>query len=131
MKPRTGLSLLELLIALGLLATALLPMMLAITPSLRLTQEEERLTVIANAARGTLQRVTAQTYPTLANYVTNQVNLAALLGATAAAEEMVVLNGVSRTPVVSIAPVGVGTVGLLEVSVRLDELRFSTLKSAW
>ncbi|MBI9082257.1 MAG: hypothetical protein JEZ11_01585 [Desulfobacterales bacterium] len=118
------------LVAILLMALALVPMMDAFAPSLGAVDAQGRMLVMANQARGTLNRVTSLDFETLSANQGNAVDLATLLGsAEEAGKETVAFQGQTFTPIVDITDAGTGLGGLLEITVRLETAGFSTLKT--
>lgn len=125
-----GFSLLEIVVALFILAIAIAPMVKAYTPSLLATTGKEEMVVFANQARATMHRVMALDFDTLNSHLGDPVNLTALFGSgTEAAKETFSLYGATYTPTVAIADSSGGTEGLLEITVNLDKVTLKTLKT--
>lgn len=134
MKPRLnssgGLTLFEVLLALVILATAIVPVMEAIAPSLTAVSHLERAVVLANRARGTMNRVLNLDFETLADNIQDPVDLETLFGSSEEAlEEAFSHNGISYVPVVAIEEYSEGDSTLLQVTVVLDSLTLVTLKT--
>lgn len=127
-----GFTLVEIIIAVALLAIAIVPMVSAYGPAIFSTSTEEETAVFTNQARGTLSRVAALDFATLDNNQGDPVDLATLFGsAPEAAKETFSLQGDAYTPTVAIADVGTGLGGLLEITVAMDQVNLKTLKAEY
>lgn len=127
-----GFTLVEIIIAVALLAIAIVPMVSAYGPAIFSTSTEEETAVFTNQARGTLNRVAALDFPILDNNQGNPVDLVTLFGSAAeAAKETFSLEGNTYTPMVAIADVSGGLGGLLEITVTLDQVSLITLKTEY
>ncbi len=127
-----GFSLVEVLVAIFILAIAIVPMVDAFKPALIATGSNERLAVFANQARGTLNRAVLLDYATLDNHVGSPVNLESLFGdSSEAAKESFTSEGTGYTPTISIADASGGAGGLLEITVTIGEVTFKTLKAEY
>ena len=127
-----GFTLVEIVIAVALLAIAIVPMVSAYGPAIFSTSTEEETAVFTNQARGTLNRVAALDFPILDNNQGNPVDLVTLFGSAAeAAKESFSLEGNTYTPMVAIADVSGGLGGLLEITVTLDQVSLITLKTEY
>jgi len=132
MSNNKGFTLVEIIIAVLLLAIAIVPMVGAYGPAIFSTAVEDEVGVFTNQARGTLNRVAALDFAILSNNQGNPVDLVALLGTAAeAAKETFSFQGSSHTPAVAIADVGGALGGLLEITVTVDEVSLITLKTEW
>jgi prepilin-type N-terminal cleavage/methylation domain-containing protein len=130
MSNNKGFTLVEIIIAVLLLAIAIVPMVGAYGPAIFSTAVEDEVGVFANQARGTLNRVAAIDYAILLNNQGNPVDLVALFGSAAeAAKETFSFHGSSYTPTVAIADVSGGLGGLLEITVTADQVSLITLKT--
>jgi prepilin-type N-terminal cleavage/methylation domain-containing protein len=128
MSNNKGFTLVEIIIAVLLLAIAIVPMVGAYGPAIFSTAVEDEVGVFANQARGTLNRVAAIDYAILLNNQGNPVDLVALFGSAAeAAKETFSFHGSSYTPTVAIADVSGGLGGLLEITVTADQVSLITL----
>lgn len=125
-----GYSLIEIVVALFILAVAVVPMIRTYALALHSTTAKEEMVVFANRARGTLYRALALDYDTLNSNLGDPVDLAILFGSEAeAAKETFVLDGKSYTPEIAIVEAGGGSPGLLELRVTLENVVLSTLKA--
>lgn len=125
-----GFSLFEVLLALVILAAAIVPVMEAAAPSLSAVSHLEREVVLANRARGTMNRVLDLDFGTLAANIGDPVDLDTLFGSSdEALEETFSHDGISYVPVVAIEDNSEGDSTLLQVSVVLDSLSLVTLKT--
>jgi len=120
----------DLMVAMLLMAIAIGPMMDSFFPSFNAMADERRTAVLTTGALGTLNRVTGLAYATLESNMGTPANLSALLGsAEAAAEETVMVNNQAYVPIVTITDASGGIGGLLEITVTLDTIVFQTLKA--
>jgi prepilin-type N-terminal cleavage/methylation domain-containing protein len=127
-----GYSLVEVLVAIFILAIAIVPMVDAFKPALISTGSNERLAVFANQARGTLNRAVSLDYATLNNHLGSPVDLGSLFGSgSEAAKETFTFKGTSYLPTLSIADASAGAGGLLEIMVTIEEATFKTLKAEY
>jgi prepilin-type N-terminal cleavage/methylation domain-containing protein len=127
-----GFSLLELVMAMFILAMAIVPMVTAYTPALLSATEKEEMVVFANQVRGTMHRVLSLDFETLNANREDPVNLTNLFGSgTEAAKETFSLGGQSYTPSVTIADISGGSEGLLELTVTLQRVTLKTLKGRY
>jgi prepilin-type N-terminal cleavage/methylation domain-containing protein len=132
MSNNKGFTLVEIIIAVLLLAIAIVPMVGAYGPAIFSTAVEDGVGVFSNQARGTLNRVAALDYAILSNNQGSPVDLVALFGSAAeAAKETFSFHGTSYTPTVAIADVSGGLGGLLEITVAVDQVSVITLKTEW
>jgi prepilin-type N-terminal cleavage/methylation domain-containing protein len=130
MSNNKGFTLVEIIIAVLLLAIAIVPMVGAYAPAIFSTAVEDEVGVFTNQARGTLNRVAAIDYGILLNNQGNPVDLVALFGSAAeAAKETFSFQGTSYAPTVAIADVSGGLGGLLEITVTADQVSLITLKT--
>lgn len=127
-----GFSLVEVLVAIFILAIAIVPMMDAFKPALISTGSKERLAVFTNQARSTLNRAVSIDYATLNDHVGNPVDLASLFGSSSeAVKETFTFEGTSYVPTLSIADASAGAGGLLEITVTIEETVLKTLKAEY
>lgn len=130
----------EVLVAVLLLAIAIAPMMLALTPPLRGVQATEQRDVCVNCALYTLTRITALDYAVLYGNKSSSVDLTYLLGGMGQSSsverdaEVFSLSGTSYTPAVSIAnyvdPVSSLVVtGALQIAVTVGPVRLTALRT--
>lgn len=127
-----GFTLMEIIMAVVLLAIAIAPIMAAFQPALFATGSEEELSVFTHRARGTLNRAAALSYATLDANKGNPANLTNLFGSSSeAARETFTFKGDSYTPTVAITDQGGGSGGLLEITVTLANVSVQTLKSEY
>nr|WP_320015246.1 hypothetical protein [uncultured Desulfobacter sp.] len=125
-----GYMMMDLMVAMLLLAIAVGPMINAFFPSFAAMNYERRTSVMTAGAMGTLNRVAALCYETLNANLGSPANLSALLGSVSAAtQETVVFNGQAHVPVVTVTDYSGGVGGLLEITVTLDTIVFKTLKA--
>jgi prepilin-type N-terminal cleavage/methylation domain-containing protein len=130
MSNNKGFTLVEIIIAVLLLAIAIVPMVGAYGPAIFSTAVENEVGVFTNQARGTLNRVAALDFAILLNNQGNPVDLVALFGSAAeAAKETFSFHGNSYAPTVAIADVSGGLGGLLEITVTADQVSLITLKT--
>ncbi len=139
-KDNHGFTLIEIIMALLILAIAIVPMLNAYNPGLFSTANEEEVTVFTNRARSTLNRVSVLDFKSLYTLVqTNQanpVNLSNLFGsADEAAKETFSLKGTNYTPIVvmtDFSDVGEQKVGgLIEIIVTVKQINLKTLKAEY
>lgn len=137
----SGFTLVEILLAMVLIALTIVPMMEAFSPG-RTASGGEELAVFTNQARGTLNRVAAIDYATLDNYVdtysTGTINLANLftlagfsVGATEAALENFTFKGTVYAPTVTITDASSGVGGLYELTATVEYVSVKTLKAEY
>lgn len=127
-----GFTLVEIIIAVALLAIAIVPMVSAYGPAIFSTSTEEETAVFTNRVRGTLNRVATLDFATLHNNQGDPVDLATLFGsAPEAAKETFSLQGDAYTPTVAIADVSGGDGGLLKITVTMDRVSLKTLKAEY
>ena len=129
----TGFTLVEIILAVVLLAIAISPMVSAYSPAIFSTSAEDEMAVFANRARGTLNRVISLDFQTLNdNQGDDPVDLAALFGSAAeAAKETFSFQGKSYTPTVVIADAPGSTEGLLEITATMAQVSLKTLKAEY
>lgn len=126
----SGFSLVEVLVAIIILAIAIIPMVEAFRPALISTAIGERLAVFSNQARSTLNRTVGLHYDILNSNQGNPVDLISLFGDAAEADrETFTSGGTDYAPTISIADASGGAGGLLEVTVTIEEVTLKTLKS--
>ena len=107
-------------------------MVRAFRPAVFSVGSEEKTTVFANQVRGTLSRVVALDFDTLNNHKGDPVDLVSLFGsAEEASKETCIFKGQSYIPTVAINDVGGGSGGLLEISVKVENLSLKTVKAAF
>lgn len=121
-----GFTLVEIMIAVLLLAIAIAPMVSAFAPALLSTGGEEEMVVFTNQVRGTLNRVISLDFETL-NSNKGPYVLATLFGS----EETFEFRGENYTPTVAITDESEGAGGLLEITVTLDRVILKTLKAEY
>jgi prepilin-type N-terminal cleavage/methylation domain-containing protein len=125
-----GFSLVEILIAVMILALAIVPIINAIGPAVKTTAAEAQISVFTNQARATLNRLLTVDFATLNANQGDAVDLTSLLGSTDEANlENFLLNGKPYTPTVDITDAGGGAGGLLELTVTINQVRLTTLKA--
>ena len=125
-----GFTLLEIIFAVLLLATAIVPLLNAYAPALLSTESQEERAVFTNRARATLNRVASLDFARLNDNQGNPVDLASLFGSPdEAAKETFVLKGTSYTPIVAITDKSAGDGGLLQVEVTVNYVTLRTLKA--
>jgi prepilin-type N-terminal cleavage/methylation domain-containing protein len=129
---RDGFSMMEVIVVCLILSIAIAPMILSFVPARAAVGTERRVTVLANRARGTLNRLRAEDYDTLLQHAGNPVNLSALFGSTNQAwRETVFLEGTNYVPTVVVQDVSGTTGGLLEIVVTVDDVTMRTLKAEY
>jgi len=127
-----GFTLIEILIAVLLLAIAIAPIVSAFAPALFLTGGEEETAVFTNQVRGTLNRVISLDFETLNSNQGDPVDLETLFGSPEeAAKETFSFRGENDTPTVAITDASEGTGGLLEITVTLDSVSLETLRTEY
>jgi prepilin-type N-terminal cleavage/methylation domain-containing protein len=127
-----GFTLVEIILAVVLLAIAISPMVSAFAPAIFSTGGEEEMVVFTNQARGTLNRVISLDFQTLNSNQGDPVNLSTLFGTQAEADkEAFSFKGASYTPTVAITDASGGDGGLLELTVTLDYVSLRTLKAEY
>ncbi|MFC1516345.1 type II secretion system protein [Thermodesulfobacteriota bacterium] len=129
----TGFTLLEIILAVFILAMAIVPMLSAFSPAIFTSGvQQEETAVFINQARGTLSRVEALDFTTLDANQGDPVNLAILFGSQAEADkESFTFAGQTYAPAVAIADAGGGVPGLLELTVTVDYVSLSTMKAEY
>jgi len=136
-----GFTLIEILLAMVLIAATVVPMMEAFSPG-RTAEGGEEAAVFTNQVRATLSRITAYDFETLDSYVstygTGTMNLTNLFGvagfsdgASEAALETFTLDGTSYTPVATITDASGGAGGLYEISVTIEYITLKTQKAEY
>ncbi len=127
-----GFTLVEILIAVLIMVIAVVPLMQAFGPALFSTRTEEGITVFANQARHTVNRVAALDFETLNTLVqdnqANPVNLDALFGA---GQESFSFRGGTYTPRVVITDASAGSGGLLDIVVSIGEITMTISKAKY
>ena len=127
-----GLTFLEILLVVLILAVAIVPMVRAFAPAVLTASTDEETAVFANQARGTLNRVTVLDFDTLNDHQGDPVDLATLFDSAAEADkETFSFKGKDYTPTVAITDASGGLGGLLQLTVTLEHVRFATLKSQY
>ena len=127
-----GFTLMEIVMAVVLLAIAIAPIMAAFKPALFATSSEEELSVFTHRARGTLNRAAALSYATLDTNKASSVNLTNLFGsAPEAAKETFTFKGDSYTPAMATIDQSSGSGGLLEITVTVANVSVQTLKTEY
>ena len=127
-----GFTLIEIVMAVVLLAIAIAPIMAAFQPALFATGGEEELSVFTHRARGTLNRTEALSYATLDANQGSPANLTNLFGsAPEAAKETFTFKGDSYTPTVAITDQSGGDGGLLEITVTVANVSVQTRKTEY
>lgn len=127
---QAGFSLLEILIALFIMALAIVPMMTAFMTAMTATEGQARTLVYFHQANGTLSRLMAAEFAALAAHKGNPVDLSALWGSSEqAAKETFTYGSTAVTPSVAITDAGGGKGGLLEIVVTVDDLQLQTLRA--
>lgn len=125
-----GFSLLEVCLAIFILSIAIIPILDAFSPAIRAGGAEAQITVFANQARKTLNRMIALDFGTLYANRNDPVNLTALLGSESeAAKENFTLDGQSYSPIAAISDASGGSGGLLQLSVTVQCVTLKTLKA--
>lgn len=125
-----GFTLFEILIALVVLGTAIIPIMEAMAPSLATLPYLEKEIVLTNRARGTLNRIVTLDFDTLTANVGNPVDITALFGSvTEGQKEIFTHGGVVYQPIIAIEDESGGDNTLLKLSITLDTLELTTLKT--
>jgi prepilin-type N-terminal cleavage/methylation domain-containing protein len=127
-----GLTLVEIIIAMFLLAIAIVPMVNAYGPAVFSTNTEDETLVFTNQARGSLNRVMALGFATLDDNQGDPVDLAALFGSAAeAAKETFLFKGKNYVPTLTIVDASSGAGGLLGITVTVDQVSLTTLKAEY
>jgi type II secretory pathway pseudopilin PulG len=124
-----GFSYIEIIFSVLILSIAVSSMISAYSPAI-FSGNEQQMAVFANRARGTLNRLVCLEYGTLNNLVRNNlanpVDLTALFGSGA---ETFTFQGRTYTPIATITNQGGSSGGLLELTVRIQQVEVRTLKS--
>jgi len=127
-----GFTLIEILIAVLLLAIAIVPMLDAFKPAIFSTIGEEESAVFSNHARGTLNRISAFSFTALSANSGYAVDMATLFGSQAEADkETFSHKGTNYTPTVDITDVSGGDGGVFEITVSIDFVSLKTLKAEY
>lgn len=130
MSKTAGFTLFEVVLAIFILLTAIVPMINAFGPSLFATVSEEATIVFTNYARQTLNRVAVLDFKILNNLVlNNQANPVNLNILFADGKEAFSLRGTNYIPTVIITDASAGAGGLLEITVTLNQVVLKTLKA--
>lgn len=125
-----GFTLFEILIALVIMGTAIIPIMEAMAPSLSTIPYLEKKTVLANRARGTLNRLMVLDFDNLTANVGNPVDITSLFGSVAEGKkESFTHDGVVYQPIIAIEDESGGDNTLLKLSVTFENLKLTTLKT--
>lgn len=125
-----GFSLVEILVAVMILATAIVPIISAIGPAVQTTAAEAQFAVFTNQARATLNRLLSLDFATLSANQSDAVDLTSLFGSAAEAHlENFLLDGKLYTPTVAITDASGGAGGLLQLAVTVNQVRLTTLKA--
>ncbi|MBW1962301.1 MAG: prepilin-type N-terminal cleavage/methylation domain-containing protein [Deltaproteobacteria bacterium] len=127
-----GFTLLEIVIALTILAIAIIPILNAYAPAIFSAAEDEKTAVFTNQVRGTISRVMTLDFQTLSSNQGDPVDLVSLFGsAEEAAKETCTFNGKAYTPSVAISDASSAQGGLLELTVTLEQVSLKTLKAQY
>jgi len=127
-----GFTLIEILIAVLLLAIAIAPIVSAFAPALFLTGGEEETAVFTNQVRGTLNRVISLDFETLNSNQGDPVDLETLFGSPEeAAKETFSFRGENCTPTVAITDASGGAGGLLKLTVTIGHVSLETLRTEY
>lgn len=127
---KQGLSMIELLVAILLLALAVVPMLNALKPIYNAGRIQDRTTVFVNQAQGTLNRLLASDFYALSAAQGSNVNLVLIFGTTSeVARESFIFDNSNWLPRVDIADRSGGTGGLVEVTVTLDQIQLYSQKA--
>ena len=140
-----GFTLVEIIIAVLLLAIAIVPMVNAYAPAIFSTSGEEEMAVFTNQVRGTLNRVTTLDFKTLyenkdPDDAPNPVVLENLFGSPSEAnKEKFSFKGTDYTPLVAITgydadddgDIDVDDEGVLELTVTIHHVSLKTLKAEY
>lgn len=125
-----GFSLVELLIALVILALGIVPIINAVGPAVNTTAALAQISVATNQARATLNRLSSLDFASLSAHQGDPVDLTSLFGSAAEASlENFMFNGQLYTPAVAITDASGGAGGLLQLTVTIDPVRLTTLKA--
>jgi prepilin-type N-terminal cleavage/methylation domain-containing protein len=125
-----GFSLVEILIAVMILALAIIPIINAVGPAVKTTAAEAQSAVFTNQARATLNRLLDLDFATLNANQSAAVDLTSLFGSAAEADlESFLLNGQRYTPMVAITDASDGAGGLLRLAVTINQVHLTTLKA--
>ncbi len=127
-----GFTLIEIVIAIALLAIVITPLINAFAPAAFTTDNQEKMTVLTNYARGTLNRLVSLDFSNLDANQGDPVDLAVLFGSAEEADKETFSNKkVIYTPVVAISDVSGGEGGLLEIAVTVENIKLKTLKAEY
>jgi prepilin-type N-terminal cleavage/methylation domain-containing protein len=127
-----GFTLIEIIIAIALLAIVITPLVNAFAPAAFTTDNEEKITVYTNYARGTLARLLTLDFTNLDANKGDPVNQTLLFGSAGEADkEKFFLNKVIYAPVVAISDVSGGEGGLLEIVVTVENIKLKTLRAEY
>lgn len=127
-----GFTLIEIIIAVVLLAIVVVPLVMAYGPAIFSTGVEEEIAVFTNQARGTLSRVATLDFTTLNNSQGNPVDLPTLFGSAEDADkETFSFKGENYTPTVAVTDASEGSGGLLEITVTVGHVSLKTLKAEY
>ena len=130
LRDRRGFTLVEMVLAVLILAIAIVPMVGAFSPAVRSVSRSERTAVFVNQARWTLSRAEALDFQTLNDHQGDPADLAALFGSAAeAAKEDFSFQGQTYTPTLAVTDASGGTGGLLQLRVTIDDVTLTTLKA--
>ncbi len=123
----SGYMMMDLMVAMLLMAIAIGPMMDSFFPSFNAMAHERRTTVLTARALGILNELTGLPYATLQTHMETPADLLTLLGS--ASEASIEFYTQDPVPVVTVIDASGGTCGLLEITVTLDNIVFQTLKA--
>ena len=135
-----GFTLVEIMIAVLLLAIAIAPMVSAFAPALLSTGGEEEMVVFTNQVRGTLNRVISLDFETLNSNKGDPVDLETLFGSVAEADkEAFSFQGKDHTPLVTITgydadgdlDIDADDEGMLQLTVTIGYVILKTLKAEY
>jgi len=131
-----GFTLFEIILAVFILAVAIVPMMNAFSPAVFSTNAEEKMAIMINCARGTLNRLTVLDYKTLNDNIGDSVSLVSLFDdfedpQDEANKEICNCQEKNYTPMVAITDVSDGDGGLLELTVTVEHVNLTTLKAEY
>lgn len=125
-----GFTIMEIIVAMFILAIAIIPMVNAYSPAVSSAGGEEEMTVLSQRARGTLHRILDLGYDTLNSNRADPADLIGLFGsAEEANKETFVFKGKTYIPQVAITEKNPGEEGLLEVRVSIEHVSVKTLKA--
>ena len=124
-----GFTLFEIIIAIFLISIAVIPMMKSFRPAMMSSKNVEKSVVMANQARGTMERLLLLDFDTLSSK-TDEVQPLSGNDVFGDVEETITFESDSYSPEITISDAsGDASKTLLTLTVSLADITFSTLKA--